>query len=761
MRLRFAVSIFLLPFAGFGELVWERTFESNNGLVDGPLSGQDGWVGSESWLVDLEGATLNLGEPFQELAQSEAVTLGVWDRARMVVKVRVDLSKDVNQTPLRFGFTATTDDDLPIPLPFGNSSFESTALAAELFRDGYPFFQTEGVDHHTGTLKFSPFFGAYDGVVSMTGGESGIYPHARLQVLTLVNGDADTRQSEIQYFAPIPIAEGPAFGAGDTYRLVYAGEETSDLLVTSSDSEVQAALEALPTVGAGNATVIGDFSKGFEVTFQGSLRHQDLVQLEVIEPTVQDHLTQTLELTYDLLKTTATKTFRVQVSARNLDTGAVFDAPAVALVDNFAHSRQNFYPSLRGGNFAGGGSLVLESVALYRESADADNDGDGFSNRVEFQAGSDHEDAAITPIEREVLLTDFSTSLNRPLDDSPDWFASDLWLTQATGGASLEVGTAQRALTEASVAVDPGKALLLSAEFRVSGEANFAIEEAALFEIGVTDQIDPSAGGFQFFTSLESKTAANGTLVLDQVELGGIGDFYEGAAYDADSDEAVIAGASRSSGPSDWIRIVLLLIKGEEEGAWTVKKQLIDLEGEHQGRWEMEKMAANMALWNASSVRGGFGSGVGLAPEVAGSFEVRSFQSRLLESGDYDADRLSNIDELFLGTDFGVLDTDGDLQADWFEVMQGSDPRDPESLITDTPLLTQSYAVDAWGVVRLEVTGLPGKRVLMEQSVDLENWTPYLAQPSTINLFGETRINEYFDPSANRELFFRVKEISE
>lgn len=742
--------------------MWEISFENGGTLVDGPVNGQNGWLADDHWVVDTAAASLSTSKPFGHLSKNDPVTLGVWDRASLVVTAKVDFSKDVNQTPLRIGFTTTTNqEEQPIPLPFGNSSLDSTALAAELFRSGYPFLQSEGVAHHAGTVMFSPFFGADEGVVSLTGAEADIYPHARLLVQTLSNGDEDTSQNEIQFIAPIPLADGPAFDAEDSYRLIFAGEETSNLLMASIDSDVQAALEALPAVGSGNVSVTGDFAGGFEVTFLGAFLHQDLPQLEVIEPTVQDHLTHTLELTYDLLKTTTGKTFQVKVTVRNVDTGMTFSAPAEELVDNFAHGHSSFYPAIRGGNFAEGGRVIIEKIVLFREDGDDDNDDDGFLNRHEFQAGSDYQSAESTPISTSFLQTDFSTSRGLPLDESPDWFADSVWLTESAGGAALEVGASQRAISEVGAQVDPRSSLFLSLEFRLAGDVNLAIENASLFELGVTERIDPSAGGFRLISSLDSSTTGNGTLGFGGLELGSIGDFFETAGYDSTTTEEVLAGASRVTGPSDWIRLDLLLSKGELEGEWTVRKQLTDLEGDRRGRWEVSTNVIDVDLWNEVKLRGGFASGDGLSSSVVGGFEVRSFQSLMVKKGDYDGDRLPNIDEIFYGTDPVDQDSDGDLQGDSYEIARGSDPLDSASIVTGIPLETPFFRIENWGELRFSVTGPPSTRVVVEQSSDLETWTQFPSQPVQLNLFGEMEHYEYFDAAGDRELYFRVKETSD
>jgi hypothetical protein len=67
--------------------------------------------------------------------------------------------------------------------------------------------------------------------------------------------------------------------SGGTYKLSFEGSETAALPFEATAAELQAALEALPTVGAGNVEVIGNSNKQF--TFVGDLAAKDVSQIGV------------------------------------------------------------------------------------------------------------------------------------------------------------------------------------------------------------------------------------------------------------------------------------------------------------------------------------------------------------------------------------------------------------------------------------------------------------------------------------------------
>jgi hypothetical protein len=84
--------------------------------------------------------------------------------------------------------------------------------------------------------------------------------------------------NEIKHFTPGTIASPIAPEAG-TYTLSFGGHTTSALNWDDDASTIQAALEALASIGAGNVSVSSDFSTGFYVEFVGELADFNLPQL--------------------------------------------------------------------------------------------------------------------------------------------------------------------------------------------------------------------------------------------------------------------------------------------------------------------------------------------------------------------------------------------------------------------------------------------------------------------------------------------------
>lgn len=69
-------------------------------------------------------------------------------------------------------------------------------------------------------------------------------------------------------------------GSGLTsFTLTYSGQTTSSLAALATSAQVQAALEALSNIGAGNVTVSGAAGGVYTVTFVGALAGTDVAQM--------------------------------------------------------------------------------------------------------------------------------------------------------------------------------------------------------------------------------------------------------------------------------------------------------------------------------------------------------------------------------------------------------------------------------------------------------------------------------------------------
>lgn len=69
-------------------------------------------------------------------------------------------------------------------------------------------------------------------------------------------------------------------GSGLTsYTLTFSGQTTAAIAADATAAQVQAALEALSTVGAGNVSVTGAASGPYTVTFQGALANTNVAEM--------------------------------------------------------------------------------------------------------------------------------------------------------------------------------------------------------------------------------------------------------------------------------------------------------------------------------------------------------------------------------------------------------------------------------------------------------------------------------------------------
>ena len=66
-----------------------------------------------------------------------------------------------------------------------------------------------------------------------------------------------------------------------TYVLSFQGFRTTPLAFNANGAAIQAAMEALPSIGAGNISVVGNQPSTAQMTFQGSLARKSLPALIV------------------------------------------------------------------------------------------------------------------------------------------------------------------------------------------------------------------------------------------------------------------------------------------------------------------------------------------------------------------------------------------------------------------------------------------------------------------------------------------------
>lgn len=82
--------------------------------------------------------------------------------------------------------------------------------------------------------------------------------------------------SEVQ---TVTISGGPT---GGTFVLDFNGQPTTDLAFNATAASVQTALQALSTIGAGNATVTGSAGGPYTITFAGTLANTNVPQLVAV-----------------------------------------------------------------------------------------------------------------------------------------------------------------------------------------------------------------------------------------------------------------------------------------------------------------------------------------------------------------------------------------------------------------------------------------------------------------------------------------------
>ena len=99
------------------------------------------------------------------------------------------------------------------------------------------------------------------------------HPNVTLDVSTFIQGNANEVQTV-------------TVTATDPFTLTYAGQTTASIDDEATAEAVQAALEALSTIGVGDVTVTGEDGGPYTVTFGGALGNQNIAQMTAAEATV-------------------------------------------------------------------------------------------------------------------------------------------------------------------------------------------------------------------------------------------------------------------------------------------------------------------------------------------------------------------------------------------------------------------------------------------------------------------------------------------
>ena len=90
-----------------------------------------------------------------------------------------------------------------------------------------------------------------------------------------IKGGVILPSNEVQEYT-FTASTAATFATSGTYTLSFRGVTTGSIAYNTTPANVQAALELLPTVGAGNVFVTGANRGGYVITFQGVLAGQDI-----------------------------------------------------------------------------------------------------------------------------------------------------------------------------------------------------------------------------------------------------------------------------------------------------------------------------------------------------------------------------------------------------------------------------------------------------------------------------------------------------
>jgi hypothetical protein len=106
--------------------------------------------------------------------------------------------------------------------------------------------------------------------------------------LTIVSGGSvDPISGDPTVFPWVSVGTRCAYPESGTYTLVFGGDETTNINHNATPAAVQAALVALPSIGAGNVSVSGIAGEFYQVEFTGDLADTNVGAITIGGNTLQ------------------------------------------------------------------------------------------------------------------------------------------------------------------------------------------------------------------------------------------------------------------------------------------------------------------------------------------------------------------------------------------------------------------------------------------------------------------------------------------
>jgi len=120
---------------------------------------------------------------------------------------------------------------------------------------------------------------ALEALPNIAPGEVVVHP-AKLIPVWEIKFISNPSRNEIQNISFTGVGENPGIEpTGGAFRLTYKNKTTPNITYPATPATVQAALQALTTIGSGNVSVTDDYQGGFNVEFVGSLANTDVDQI--------------------------------------------------------------------------------------------------------------------------------------------------------------------------------------------------------------------------------------------------------------------------------------------------------------------------------------------------------------------------------------------------------------------------------------------------------------------------------------------------
>lgn len=235
------------------------------------LVGPPGRPGQNAFALRLQTSTIDDPEDLPYNLTDQEEDIGKYWVMNQYDSTDAEQLVTITGNPGGGSFTLTYDGQTTIPIAYNATAAQVESALEALPSIGNGNVSVDGQAGGPYTITFTGQLGAQDVGAVTANGSALSNPSPTILVATPTAGVA-----AVNAVQTVTISGGPT---GGTFTLTLNGQTTAALPYNATAAALQTALQSLPSIGAGNATVTGDDGGPYTVTFVGGMGGQVVAQM--------------------------------------------------------------------------------------------------------------------------------------------------------------------------------------------------------------------------------------------------------------------------------------------------------------------------------------------------------------------------------------------------------------------------------------------------------------------------------------------------